>query len=156
MNLARILFRGSNVKRHIGQEVNLVQDQQLGFEENGRVFERFVFSLRDTENYDFRSFAQIIARGADQVADIFDQQQIDVFQRPVGKRSLDHAGIEMASPAGRNLFHGEAEPRQAHGVVFGLDIAGQHGDALVRRKAFERALQQTRLARARRTDQIKA
>ena len=80
MNFARIRFRGGNVKRHIRQKVDLVQDQQFGLEENARAFERLVTSLRDAQNYTFRGFAQIVARGADQAADIFDQQQINVFQ----------------------------------------------------------------------------
>ena len=46
----------------------------------------------DAENDNFRGFAQIVARGADQVADVFDQQQVDIFQTPVEQAPVRSCG----------------------------------------------------------------
>ena len=59
---------------------------------------------------------------------------------------LDHPGVEMTGSAGRDLLHRKAELRQSLGVVFGLQIAGEHGDARALVHALQRALQQRGLA----------
>src|ERR1035441_61728 len=62
----------------------------------------------------------------------------------------------MAGAAGRDLAHGESEMGEAAGVVIGLDVAREHGDAALRAEAFERALQQRSLAGAGRADEVQA
>ncbi len=46
--------------------------------------------------------------------------------------------------------------KTAAGIVVGLNVAGQHGDAVTRREAGQRPLEQRRLAGARRADEIQA
>ena len=97
--------------------------------EGGRVFERLVLAFGDAQQDGAGLFAQVVAGGADQVADVFEEQNLEVFDGPVRQGALHHAGIQMAGAAGSDLAHGEAETGQAARVVIGLDIAGEHGDA---------------------------
>ena len=137
VDAAGILFGDANIEWHVGQQIDLVQDQQLRLEKDRGVFERLVFSLRDAENHKFCRFAQIVARRTDEVADVFDQQQIDVLQTPIEKGPFDHAGIEMACAAGGNLLHRKPKPGQPFRVVFRLDVPGENGHSFAVDRSFQ-------------------
>src|SRR5205823_14894869 len=100
-----------------------------------------ILAFGDTEHDYLGCFAEIVARWTNQVADVFDEKQIDIFQLPVGKMALDHARIEMACATGCNLFHREAEAAEAIRIVFGLNVSGEHSHAPSLRQTFQRALQ---------------
>src|SRR5208337_1626094 len=70
--------------------------------------------------------------------------------------TLDHASVQVASPAGRDLLDRKMKSLQPVGIVFRLNIARQHGHTVLPRQGFESALQKTGLARAGRTDQVQA
>ena len=55
---------------------------------------------------------------------------------------------QVASAAGRDLLY-EVKPPQPVGIVFRLDIARQHRDAIVPRQDFESALQKGGFCRSR-------
>ena len=70
----RVLFGGDDIEWHIGQQIDLVEDQQFRLKKDRGIFERLVLSFRDTENDHFCGLPQIVARRTDEVPDVFDQQ----------------------------------------------------------------------------------
>src|ERR1019366_5503829 len=69
---------------------------------------------------------------------------------------LHHLRVEMAGAPGDNLLYGKAELCQSLRVVLGLQIASEHRDARTLVHAVQSLLQQQRLARSRRTDEVHA
>ena len=63
---------------------------------------------------------------------------------------------QVASAAGRDLLYREVKPLQPVGMVFRLDIARQHRDAIAPRQDFESALRKGGFAGAGRTDEVQA
>src|SRR6185437_5634125 len=116
----------------------------VGGVEDGRVLERLVFAFGDRGQDAADVFAKVEARGADQVADVFDQQQIELLDRPAFERGLDHAGFEVAERAGRDLADPGAAAGgagEALGVVVGGEIADEHRRATAA-QAAEQSLEQ--------------
>jgi len=64
-----------HVETDMGQQVDLIDDHQRRSGEHVRILERLVVTLGHRENHDLGGLAQVPQRGADQVADIFDEQQ---------------------------------------------------------------------------------
>src|SRR5215472_946368 len=123
---------------------------------HGGIFERLLLAFGDAQDNNLRSFAEVVARRTNQVTDILDKEQVEMFQAPIGKRLLDHARIEMASSSSRDLLDRKAEARQADRVIIGLNISSKDRDALVARESFERTCQQSSLPSARRAHEIEA
>ena len=69
---------------------------------------------------------------------------------------LHHLRVQVAGAAGHNLLHRKPKLRQPLRVVLGLQVAGEHGHARALVHALQRLLQQQRLARSRRADQVHA
>src|SRR5208283_3769172 len=156
MNLLRVLASQRNTERQVGQEINLVQNQKLGAEKHGRILQRLVFAFSHAEDNDLCRFSQVIAGGTDKVANIFDQQHVQIRQIPAGNRFLDHASIEMAGSARGYLQGGKTKTGETNRVVIRLNVAGEHGDSPRGSKSFKGALQQARFTCPRRADQIQA
>src|SRR5579864_5891640 len=123
MHLAGIVGRSFDVERDVGQQINLVEHEQIGLEKYGRIFEWLVFAFGDAQHHDLGRLAEIVTGGTNQVADVFNQQKIEVFKTPVGQVALDHARIQVASTAGRDLLNREIKPLQPVGIVFCLNIS---------------------------------
>lgn len=61
--------------------------------------------------------AEIVARRADQIANIFNEQQAGAVEAEVVEVTLNHAGVEMAGAAGDDLANGKTEAGETPGVV---------------------------------------
>src|SRR5271165_404937 len=70
--------------------------------------------------------------------------------------ALDHASVEVTCSAGHDLAHGKTVACQSTRVIVGLQIAGEHRDRSIFRKASQRFFQQRGLARAWRADEVHA
>ena len=68
-------IRDSHIEIHILQQVDLVQQHQAGGTKHVRVFDRFVLAFGHRQNGYLVRLSQIKGRRADQIADVFDQQQ---------------------------------------------------------------------------------
>ena len=99
--------------------------------EDARILERLVFTFRDAEQYDLGVFPEIVTRGTNQVADVFDEENVDVIEVPVRERFGDHAGIQMTCAAGRDLLYRKAGAGEEAGVVFSLNVAREHCDLCI-------------------------
>jgi hypothetical protein len=105
VNSSSIFFRCDDVKWDVGQQVDFVQHKQLRFEKNRWILEGLVFSFCDAEDHDFRGLTKIVARRTHEVAHVLHQEQINIFQVPLGDCSLDHARVQVTGTPGRDLSH---------------------------------------------------
>ena len=83
--------------------VDLGDDRDVGRVEDRRVLERLVFAFGDRHQHHAEILAEIVAGRADQVADVLDEQHVEIAERPSVERALDHLGVEVAHRAGRDL-----------------------------------------------------
>src|ERR671939_1705020 len=90
--------------------------------------------------------AQIVARRADEIADVFDEEAIRLGETPSFQRVLNHLCVQMANRAGRDLFDRSAATGEPRGVVLRGEVADQRGDATLGPEQRERLLQKGRLA----------
>ena len=70
---------------------------------------------------------------ADEVADVLDDQQVDLVERQRRDRRADHVRVEVALAAeagvGVELDHGHVQAGEAIGVQRSLHVALEHADA---------------------------
>ena len=120
------------VKLHRAEQVDLVDQHQIGAMETGGVLERLVLALGHRNHHHPQAFAQVVGGGANQVADIFNHQQLQGLQREACGLQLlhapgDRASLQMAGLAGADLDCGQASSPEPPGVVVGGQIADDHG-----------------------------
>lgn len=159
VDAAGVAFDLFGVKGDVLEEIDFGEEEEVGFEEDGGVFEGFVVTFGDGEEDDFGVFAEVVAGGADEVADVFDKEDVDVVEVPVDEVALDHGAIEVAGAASGDLFDGVAVAGEAAGVVVGLDVAGEDGYAEARglvAEGFESLFKEGGFAGAGRRDEVEA
>ena len=91
------------VKRHIGKQVQFIDDAEMCGLKHIRVFERFIFAFRHAENYNPKAFAQIEEGGADEVADILDGYDTVFAGFELVNCMVDHSSIQVAAFTGIDL-----------------------------------------------------
>ena len=105
-------------------------------------------------------FTHLELRGADEVAHILYQQQIEAARvEPLLKQlqaATHHCGIEMAGPSCGDRHHGNPDGLQAFGVQLGGHVALQHRHLVVGRQGGKRAFQQGRFAGTGTAHQVEA
>ena len=97
---------------------------------------------------------EVEAGRADQVANVFDKQDVDVGQVQSMQRVVHHVRVQVAGAAGRDLDRRDALGADALGIILGLQVALDHGDAQFSLERLDRCLQQAGLAGARRRHQV--
>ena len=134
------------------EQVDFVQQHQPGGAEHVRVLERLVVALRHRGDQHLGSLTEIEERGADQVADVLDEDDRARLRLELGQRARHHLRVEVATGAGVDLHGARAGRADPVGVALGRLIALDHG----RREPglTQRALEQRGLPRARRADQV--
>ena len=105
------------------------------------------------KQHDSKMLAEIVRRRTDQVADVLDEQEIQLIERPCGHGVFHHGRLEVTQRAGRDLPDRRATPGQALRVVLGREIADDGRDPVALAKTRQRLLQQRRLPRARARDE---
>jgi len=172
-----------DVELHVRQQVGLVEDHQLRGREHVGVLQRLVLALGHRQDRNLGGFAQVPHGGADQVADVLDEQQAAAFAMVVvivrmtepvpvpvpmivivvavavqlRKRLGHHGRVEVATLAGVDLDRGGAGGADAVGVEAGLLVALDHRDVQAGRVLFQRfdgRAEQRGLARAGAGDQV--
>src|ERR1035437_5917750 len=98
-----------------------------GVEKRG-VLQRLVLALGHAEQGHAYLLAQVVARRADEIADILDEQVIQPAQGyalPAVQVLADHLCVEVTDAVGINLADGSAAGGEAAGVVVGFQVADQ-------------------------------
>jgi hypothetical protein len=112
-----------DVEVDVGQQVGLVQQDQVGLPEHVRVLGRLVRALGDRRDHHPGRLAQVEQGRADQVADVLDDQDRAARRvehaQPVGH----HGRVQMAARPGVDLHHGRAGRLDAAGVQRGFLVA---------------------------------
>ena len=93
--------------------------------------------------------SQIETCRAHQVADVLDEQQIDVGEPNLVQRAVDHRCVEMAGVAGGDLNCRHALRANAPGIVLGREVAFHDADAILRPQPANGGFEQRRLAGSR-------
>ena len=98
-------------------------------------------SVTDSK-HDAKVLAEIVRRRTDEVADVLDEQEIELLERPVGHGVFDHRRLEVAERAGRDLPDRRTAPGQALRVVVGREIADHRRHPVTLAEPRQRLLQQ--------------
>ena len=67
--------------RQVRQQIDLGNQHEIGLQEHHRVFQRLVFALGDRQRDDVGLLAEVVDGRAHQVADVFDEQVIELVPR---------------------------------------------------------------------------
>ena len=97
--------------RQVRQEIDLREQHEIGLAEHHRVLERLVLALGHREHHDVGGLAEVVDGGADQVADVLDEEVVELAPRQVVQRVVHHLRVEMARRAGRDRRGGDAGRR---------------------------------------------
>ena len=124
-----VLFAGLQVEVEIGQHVDLVDEQHVADGEHQRVLEGLVVALGDGEDHGVFDRAGIELRGADEVADVFEDRKVDVLRAETDEALLRHARIEVAHAAGVQLDDLDSGLLDRGGIHVGVDVGLHDADA---------------------------
>jgi hypothetical protein len=130
------------------EQIRLAQDDEIAGAENDRVLGRLVIALGHAQQSDVTVLAEVEARGTDEIADIFDEQEIDRRERQLMQRLVDSLRIEMAGGARRDLHGRYAMGAYAHRIVVGSQVPLDHRDSNPALQRHDRRFEQGRLAGA--------
>src|SRR4051794_28021985 len=108
----------------LGQLI-LANDGNIGAVEDGGILQRFVLTFGDRHQYDAQIFSEIVGRGADEIADVLDEQEIEFIDIPSLQGILHHGCFEMAQGAGGDLLDRGLAAGETHCVIFGGEITHQ-------------------------------
>ena len=98
--------------------------------------------------------AEIEAGRTHQIADVFDEQNIDRAEIERVQRVMQHMRVEVAGLAGGDLYGGHAFRSHAPSIILSLEIAFDDSDAKPAADGIDGGLQQAGLPRSGRRHQI--
>ena len=108
-------------------DVGLGDDRDVRGVERERVLERFVLAFRYRQQNQPEILAQIVGGGTNEIAYIFDEQEIQFMKIPSLQRLLHHRGFQVTDRAGDDLLDRCLAASQALRVVFCSEISDQGG-----------------------------
>ena len=88
-------------------------------------------AFRDAEDADLDRLAQIELGRASDVADVFDEQQIECVEIEFTQAAFHQRRFEMARAAGEQLHDWHVQLGNAVGIARGGDVAFEHSDSIV-------------------------
>ena len=151
---AKIAMELLKTKVGVGQQVRLVQHERANFVKEQGILGGFIVAFGDAQDADLGRLAKIELRRTRDIADVFNEQQIDPVQVQFAKTPLHKRRFQMACAAGEELDHRHGEFFNALGITCCRNIAFEHGDAVAVFEKWDRALQQRRFTGAWRADEI--
>src|SRR6266446_269069 len=87
-----------DVEVEIWQQVDFIQQHQIGLGEHVRILQRLVLAFGDRQ-YDYlMRLTEVDSRRADEIADILDEEKAALIQWQVIERVADHVCVEMTAP----------------------------------------------------------
>jgi len=88
------------VKLDGGGKIHLRENRDIAAVEEGRILQWFVIAFGDRLEDEADIFSQIVGGWAGEIADVFDEQEIEVGKVPAFEAGLHHGGLEMTESAG--------------------------------------------------------
>ena len=144
-----------HVEIKIRQNVDLVDYKRIADLEYKRIFQRLVVSLRNGEDHGVFRGARVKLRRANEVADVFENDEVEIVRSHFRKSLTGHVCVEVAHAAGVQLDHlFNARMRDALGVNVGVYIRFHYADVHFIAELFDRARQGRCLAAAGRRHEI--
>jgi len=154
VHLASHLLALFGIEIHVGQKVHFVEEHNIGVVEHGRILERLVLALGYAQNDYLVVFTQIEGGRTDKVSHILDQENIELLQVERLKGMADHMGIQMTSCAGVDLPYRNSGGRDPHGIIVGLLVSFDNGEAEFLPQVVQGPLKDAGLAGTGRTDKV--
>ena len=111
-------------------QIRLVQHERADLVEEQGIFRRLVVAFGHAEDADLYGLAEIKFGGTRDIADVLDEQQIDLIQIQFREASLDQRRFQVARASREQLHDGHTEFLDALGVASGGDVAFEHRDAI--------------------------
>jgi hypothetical protein len=130
------------IEIRVWQQIGLVQHERADLVKEQGIFRRLVVAFGHAENADLRGLAEIELSGTRDIADVLNEQQIDLIQIQFAETSLHQRRFKMAGATREQLHHGHAEFFDAFGVSCGSDVTLKRGDAIATIEKRDCAFQQ--------------
>ena len=130
----RLARNSSRSKLEMRQQIDLVHDDDVRGPEHHRVLQRLLLTLGDREDHRPGVLPDPELCWTDQIADVLDDQELELGQRQAFEAGPDHHRIEMALPAepGTRVDEGNGGGARAGETVrvdARRDVPFQHPDA---------------------------
>ena len=120
------------VEVEVWEQVDLVDHHHIDRPKHHRILERLLLAFGDGVHHRPRVLADVKLGRADQVADVLDDQQVELVERKAGETGTDHDRVEVAFAAetGARVHERDlsAETVELVGVDAGRDVALEHPD----------------------------
>ena len=121
-------FRDSRIEiADRGHQIKLGDGHQIGGTEHDRIFLGFVVPFRDGEQHDIAVLTQIEGGRANEVADVLNEQDVDLMEVQLVQRGMNHVCIEMTGIAGCDLHCRGARGPNAPCIIFRFQVPLDHG-----------------------------
>ena len=91
------------------------------------IFQRFVFTFGDGKHGHFMALAEVEAGRADQVADVFNEQNAVIVKRQTRRGVSDHLCVKVATFTGVDLNGGRACGANTGSIVHRLLVTFNNG-----------------------------
>jgi hypothetical protein len=128
-----------------GEEVCFGDNKGVAGAEHLRILAGFVITFRDAEEDNTEMFAEVMGCWADEVADIFDEEDVGVCRGEFGKSVVYECDVEVTSAACGDLLHGN-ERSKSIGIAFGCEVTDEDSDVVPAIPVFGSGLEKAGLA----------
>lgn len=105
------------IERHVWQQIDFIDDDQLSGMEYIGILERLIITLSDADDGCPHRLPQVKQCRADQIAYIFNEQQTFISWLECFQRSINHIRIQVTALARINLHYGHTRGGNSVGII---------------------------------------
>lgn len=124
LDLPEISKALASVPVKCGDEIGFGDHCHRRGRENGRILKGFIFAFGGGQQNDLHGLAEVVGRGANKVADVFDEEQFDALFEDRRQGFPDSFRVKVARAASFDLPHMGSSALQTTRVAVGLYVAG--------------------------------
>ena len=132
IDVAKVGVEQLKIEVEVGEQIDLVDDHDIGGPEHHRVLQRLLLALGHREHHRPGVLADIELGRAHEVADVLDHDEVEIGKGQARQGRANHRGVEMAFAAeavrGVDQRHRCAESCETIGIDRRLDIALDDAD----------------------------
>src|SRR5208337_93791 len=111
-------------------QVCLVQENDVRSVEHHGILLRFLRSFGHAANHHSQAFAKIVGSGADQVAHVFDDQQIESLHGKLDQCAGDHPCVQMTHGPRSNLVRSNTVGANSISIKIRLKVPLNHSHTI--------------------------